>query len=115
MIETIFRNLISNAIKFTKKGEEIFISASQNENDEIQISVKDNGVGMSKDVKANVFNLNRFVTTTGTKEERGTGIGLKLCKDFVERNNGKISVFSEEGLGTEVIVSFPISNEYSLS
>ncbi len=110
MIETTIRNLISNAIKFTKEGKEICISARQNGNDEIQISVIDHGVGMSKNVKDHLFSLKKSVTTAGTNKERGTGFGLKLCKDFVERNNGKISILSEEGIGTEVILTFPKSN-----
>lgn len=107
MIETSIRNLISNAIKFTQEGKEISISANENVNGEIKISVKDRGVGMSKSVQANLFDFNKLTTTNGTNNEKGTGFGLKLCKDFVERNNGTISILSEEGRGTEVIITFP--------
>jgi two-component system sensor histidine kinase/response regulator len=107
MIDTIIRNLVSNAIKFSERDKEIIVAATQS-NKEIQISVKDFGVGMSNSLQAKIFNNEHPVSTRGTNDERGTGFGLKLCKEFVRHNNGKISIKSEEGIGTEIIVHFPL-------
>lgn len=107
MIETTIRNLISNSIKFTNKGGEILISAREYEKDKIRISVKDNGVGMNKIMQANLFENIKTRTTLGTNKEKGTGFGLLISKDFVERNNGNLSILSEEGAGTEAVVFIP--------
>ena len=110
MIDTVLRNLISNAIKFTKTGNEIRIQAVETES-EYRISVKDNGVGMEDEIKEKLFKISEHVTTKGTDQEKGTGLGLILCKEFVEKNGGKIWVESEVGKGSEFI--FTISKKQS--
>ncbi len=112
MLSTILRNLISNAIKFTPKGGKIIISAetkTRNKNlRQIEISVKDTGVGISKEMLAKLFDITENTSTKGTENERGTGLGLILCKEFVEKHGGKIWVESEEGKGSEFIFTLPI-------
>ncbi len=109
MLVTILRNLISNAIKFTPKEGEITIMARTITNDNqkvIEITVKDNGVGISPKVQSKLFKITESVSTKGTEKETGTGLGLILCKEFVEKHNGKIWVESEIGKGS--IFSFTI-------
>jgi len=106
MIDTVIRNLISNAVKYTQTGGEIKI-ACDNAGTNLLVKISDNGVGMSKDVQDNLFKFNGSVTNIGTGGEKGTGLGLYLCKEFVEENNGSLIVHSHENVGTEVIVSLP--------
>lgn len=103
MLKTILRNLLSNAIKFTKREGDIIISAYETENN-VVFSVKDSGIGMSEEMKNNLFKIDKKVRREGTEEEPSTGLGLLLCKDFLEMHNGKIKVESEEGKGSEFIV-----------
>ena len=107
MLNTILRNLISNAIKFTKHGGEIKILSEVNE-DKVEITVKDNGVGMSEKIIEGLFSLEEKNTNVGTANEQGSGLGLILCKDFVEKHGGKIWVKSTEGVGTEFIFSLSL-------
>ena len=106
MIRTILRNLISNALKFTKANGEILISA-QNREKEVVITVADTGIGMSQAVLSQLFTGN--ITARGTKNEKGTGLGLILVKDFVEKNNGTIQIKSEVGKGSEFIFTLPLA------
>jgi signal transduction histidine kinase len=99
MISTVLRNLISNAIKFTRQDGEIIISAEKRAN-EILVSVSDNGVGISTKRIDTLFRLDKSESTTGTAKEQGTGLGLILCKEFIEKHGGKIWVESEEGIGS---------------
>ncbi len=105
MLKTIFRNLVSNAIKFTQKGGTITIKAIETE-DEVQCSVEDTGVGMRKEVSEKIFGITQ-ISTAGTNNEKGTGLGLILCKEFVEKHGGKIWVESEEGKGSKFIFTIP--------
>jgi signal transduction histidine kinase len=107
MLNTILRNLISNAIKFTKQQGEIKILSEINEN-MVEITVKDNGVGISEKDIETLFNLDEKNTNVGTANEQGSGLGLILCKDFIEKNGGKIWVKSVEGVGTEFVFSIPL-------
>lgn len=100
MIETVLRNLISNSIKFTNEGDKIIISAEKNDNT-VTISVKDTGIGMKKEIATNLFKIDKVTVRNGTNNEPGTGLGLLLCKEFVEKHNGIIQVRSEEGIGSE--------------
>jgi PAS domain S-box-containing protein len=108
MIETVLRNLISNAIKFTNESGTIIIKAADTENDMVEFSVKDSGIGMDKDSLSKLFRIDAHHTTLGTKNEKGTGLGLILCKELIEINNGKISVESRKGTGTIFTFSIPV-------
>jgi len=110
MLNTILRNLLSNAIKFTNPEGEIHISSSV-KNNFITISIKDNGVGMSADSIENLFNIENKNCSIGTANEQGSGLGLILCKDFIEKNGGQISVKSTLGKGSEFIFSLPVYKE----
>lgn len=108
MISTLFRNLISNAIKFTKPYGEIAISVEKKPNEYV-FSVSDNGVGIPKDSIDKLFRIDQSFSTNGTNNEKGTGLGLILCKEFVEKHGGKIWVESEEGKGSSFYFTLPIS------
>ena len=110
MIKTVLRNLVSNAIKFTNNGGIININAEKT-NSNVTISVSDNGVGIAPDDITKLFDISQVVTTKGTAKETGTGLGLLLCKEFVEKHGGKIWVESEVGKGSEFKFSLPISGE----
>jgi signal transduction histidine kinase len=98
-ITFVIRNLVSNSIKFTPVDGKIDIKIIEQYN-EISISVIDNGVGMSEQVIERLFKVDHKITSIGTKGEKGTGLGLILCKEFVEKNNGKMSVESEINKGS---------------
>jgi PAS domain S-box-containing protein len=100
MLKTILRNLVSNAIKFTNSGGTIRISAEQRDSN-VTISVADSGVGIPPDNLVKLFDISEVLTTKGTANETGTGLGLLLCKEFVEKHGGKIWVESEVGKGSE--------------
>jgi len=107
MVKTIFRNLLGNAIKYSNSGEEITISASENDQ-LIEICVKDNGIGISTEAQKELFKVDEFNSTAGTNNELGTGLGLLLCKEFVEQLGGGIRVKSEPEKGSEFIFTLPI-------
>jgi signal transduction histidine kinase len=108
MLNAILRNLISNAIKFTNTGGEIDINVCSHQ-DTVEISVKDNGVGMSHKIKNSLFNMNSTNSMRGTNDEKGTGLGLVLCKEFVERHGGRIWVESQEESGSEFKFTLKLS------
>jgi two-component system sensor histidine kinase/response regulator len=110
MLSTVMRNLISNAIKFTKPSGTITVSSAVRQN-ELIISVKDTGVGISLERINKLFKINESCSTQGTYKENGTGLGLILCKEFIEKHDGKIWVESTVGIGTTFYVSLPISIE----
>lgn len=99
MITTIFRNLITNAIKFTPEEGIIRISARE-EGEFIQVSIKDTGIGISPNDIDKLFRIDIQHTTIGTNQEKGTGLGLILCREFAEKNGGRIWVTSKEGKGS---------------
>ncbi|MEH0155296.1 PAS domain-containing sensor histidine kinase [Limibacter armeniacum] len=105
-IYSVLRNLIGNALKFTYKKGKIVIEAIELDN-VVHLAIHDNGVGMSKEVMDWVFRLDKKYTTPGTAKEAGTGMGLVLCKEFVEKNNGKIWVKSKQGKGSTFWVELP--------
>jgi signal transduction histidine kinase len=106
MLQTILRNLISNAIKFTRVGGKIDIVVIQN-NNQLEISVIDNGVGISEDVQNKLFQADINYTSSGTLKEKGSGLGLMLCKESVEKLGGKISFMSELGKGSKFKFTIP--------
>jgi len=109
MLDATLRNLISNAIKFTPKGGEISIKAEAYEKESLftKIVIQDTGIGISKEKQAKLFNISEEVITKGTEDETGTGLGLILCKEFVEKQGGTIWIESEEGKGTSVYFTIP--------
>jgi signal transduction histidine kinase len=108
MINTILRNLISNAIKFTNVGGSIHIYAEQS-NSCVTITVSDNGIGISPDVLSKLFDITQIYSSKGTADEKGTGLGILLCKEFVEKHGGKIWVESELGKGSEFKFTLPLN------
>jgi len=107
MLQAVIRNLVSNAIKFTPKEGQVSISAGLAENYTSVIVVKDSGIGMTKDMVSNLFKLNINSSRPGTEGEHSTGLGLLLCKEFVERHGGELWVESEEGKGSVFYFSIP--------
>ncbi len=107
MVATVLRNLIVNAIKFTHPGGSITISA-QIVNGEILVSVADTGIGIRKEVINGIFGVDYHKSTIGTAKEPGTGLGLMICKEFVERNKGKIWVESKVDAGSTFFFTLPV-------
>ncbi len=111
-IDTVIRNLVSNAIKFTPREGTIAISAyftKQKKKQFVETCVADTGVGMSPEQKVKLFKIDKNTSTPGTENERGTGLGLILCKEFVEKNHGKIRVESKEGEGSKFYFTLPVA------
>ncbi len=110
MIDTVMRNLVSNSIKFTPQGGEIKICINEEPQESLlQISVADNGVGMKDEILSKLFKIDEHVTTKGTEKEKGTGLGLILCKEFIEKHNGKIWAESTLGEGSKFKFTIPYS------
>jgi len=110
MLKTVLRNLVSNAIKFTNNGGTINIIAEENSGN-VTISVSDNGIGIAPADLTKLFDISEVLTTKGTAKETGTGLGLLLCKEFVEKHGGKIWVESEEGKGSRFSFTLPYNSE----
>lgn len=108
MLDAIVRNLVSNAIKFTRKGS-ITVAAKYNKK-EVLFSVRDTGNGISKEVIGKLFKKSSLYTTYGTSGEKGTGLGLELCLDFVEKHGGRIWVESKEGEGSTFYFTIPVKH-----
>lgn len=106
MLKTCLRNLISNALKFSNIDSSIYVSASSDD-DHVTIKVKDSGIGMPPKVKESLFDAAHRPKRQGTQSERGTGLGLLLCKEFIEAHKGTIEVESEVDRGSEFIVRLP--------
>jgi signal transduction histidine kinase len=110
MTNTVIRNLMSNALKYSDAGGKIIIK-SQVKNKMAYISIIDDGVGMTPDQMAQLWNVNTIHTTYGTRDEKGSGLGLLLCKEFIEKQGGEIGVKSEKGKGSEFTFSLPFENK----
>jgi len=108
MIDTVIRNLISNAIKFTKPGGKVSITTFK-EGNFCKIEIADNGIGMSKDIISGIMNLDSKAKRIGTNNETGTGLGLVLCNEMVSMNGGDLSIDSTEGKGTTFTVTLPLT------
>ncbi len=109
MLDSVLRNMISNSIKFTPRGGKIeigIISSSDN-----CVYIKDNGIGMDPEILGNLFKLDQNVSRPGTEKEPSTGLGLLLCKDFVEKHSGRIWAESEEGKGSTFYFTLPFHTE----
>ncbi|MBN1117306.1 MAG: HAMP domain-containing histidine kinase, partial [Bacteroidales bacterium] len=105
MINTVIRNLLTNAIKYTEKGKITVNSRLINNYHEIRIT--DTGIGISDDIRITIFKLDNSKSLQGTRGESGTGLGLIICKEFVEKNGGTIRVESKEGEGSSFIFTVP--------
>jgi signal transduction histidine kinase len=110
MINTILRNLLSNAVKFTNSGGNVNVRANQEDNS-VTVTVSDTGIGISKQHLPELFRIDAHYMRSGTANERGTGLGLILCKEFIERNNGTIWIESEIGKGTTVNFTLPTDSK----
>jgi signal transduction histidine kinase len=108
MIKLVIRNLLSNAIKFTKEAGTIKVESSL-DNGAVQISIIDNGVGISPEQQKQLFDNSTHFSTQGTNREKGTGLGLLICKEFIEKNKGRIWVESELKKGSKFSFTLPVS------
>jgi signal transduction histidine kinase len=106
LTKTILRNLVSNAVKFSNINDNILIQAKKI-NNLINISITDKGIGIPAHNIPKLFRIDQKYSTLGTMNERGTGLGLILCKDFVEKQGGTISVDSKEGEGSVFCFTLP--------
>jgi signal transduction histidine kinase len=106
MVQTIVRNLLSNAIKFTPRGGSVIIKTDVMNMNHASVSIIDNGVGIEESSLSKIFDISNTLHTSGTEDEKSTGLGLILVKDFVEKNKGTIAIDSQKGEGT--IVSFTL-------
>ena len=111
MLESTIRNLVTNAVKFTDKGGKILVSAQAETQSGVQISIKDTGIGMNEKTLENLFRIGELNCRPGTNGEPSTGLGLILCKDFVERHGGKIWAESTEFMGSTFHILFPNSSK----
>jgi signal transduction histidine kinase len=107
MVQTILRNILSNAIKFTPRGGSVLIKSDVAETNNVYISITDSGVGIEKSALSKIYDITSTLHTTGTEGERSTGLGLILVKDFIERNNGTLTIQSQLGTGTVVTFTLP--------
>ncbi|MFY9151476.1 MAG: PAS domain-containing sensor histidine kinase [Prolixibacteraceae bacterium] len=114
MISSILRNLLSNAVKFTRKDGKVTVSSKTTNNDRIEISVNDTGIGISANNIAKLFKIDEKVSSPGTEGETSTGLGLLLCKEFVEKHGGEIWVESELGKGSTFRFWLPVTSENSI-
>lgn len=107
VLKTVLRNIISNAIKYTKREGEVVIKSEIDEK-LCRISIKDNGIGMNRERLNEIENKKVVASFLGTEKEAGSGFGLILCRDFIEKSGGKLKVYSEKDNGTEVVIEFII-------
>jgi signal transduction histidine kinase len=105
-IDTVVRNLMSNAVKFSHPNSDIVISTKHSDK-KIFISIKDSGIGIPFDIQTRLFALNENIVQQGTHHEKGSGLGLTLCKELLTENNGDITMVSVPEKGSEFIISIP--------
>ncbi|WP_113639633.1 sensor histidine kinase [Nubsella zeaxanthinifaciens] len=106
MFQIVIRNILNNAIKFCNEGCEILITASYQNTGMIKVCIKDNGVGIPHDLQEKLF-TDENISSRGTRNEKGTGLGLMICKDFMQRNGGDVTVDSTEGVGSTFCITVP--------
>lgn len=107
MLTSILHNLISNAIKFTHRNGTIVISTEKDDRDILKVCVSDTGAGIAEKDLPRLFKIDQHYTTKGTNQERGTGLGLILCKEFVEKHAGEIWVKSRKDKGSQFYFTLP--------
>ncbi|MCX6228869.1 MAG: ATP-binding protein [Bacteroidia bacterium] len=108
-LHTILRNLLSNSLKFTPAGGQVKVTAKLEEDNRIEVSIQDSGIGMTQEYMDNLFRIDVDTKRQGTQGEQSTGLGLLLCKEFVEKQNGRIWVESEVGVGSTFYFTVPNS------
>lgn len=111
MVQTIVRNIFSNAVKFTPRGGSVKIRTTVNDQNNAVIIISDSGIGIDKDSLPQLFDISNTLRRSGTENEKSTGLGLILVKDFVDKNKGTISVESEKGKGTTVSFTLPTTQQ----
>jgi len=112
LVQQVFNNLLSNALKFTKENGEIIISNKPQERSRfIEFSIKDNGIGIKEENLDKLFNVDAKYTSEGTKGEKGSGLGLSLVKEIIDKHGGEIKVKSTYGKGTEFLFTLPIASD----
>lgn len=109
MLTSVLQNLITNSIKFSNPNSEIKISAASDK-EIVTVSVSDKGIGMDEDTLSKIFSLDHSITTPGTAQEKGTGLGLVLCHEMIEKHSGKIWAASKKGIGTDFHFTLPLIN-----
>lgn len=107
MFKSIIQNLISNSIKFTKESGRILVETSKS-NDNVIIKISDTGIGISEENIKKIFSPDETFSTRGTQDERGSGLGIALCRELVKKNNGAISLESQLNIGTTFTLKFPV-------
>lgn len=112
ILQTVIRNLVSNAVKFTHKGGKIILSAKKIQDKNVEISISDTGIGMSREMVENLFHPIVQTIRKGTEGEPSTGLGMILCKEFVEKHGGRIWVESEVGKGSDFKFTLPMNRDY---
>jgi len=110
MLQTVIRNLVSNAVKFTGKGGQVKVTAIQTSDEYVELFIRDTGIGMSQSMLDDLFRVDVKTSRTGTEGEPSTGLGLLLCKEFIEKNGGKIGVESEVGKGSVFYFTLAVMN-----
>ena len=106
----VIRNLVSNAMKFTPEKGSIYIS-SKKFNGEVHISIRDTGIGIPESMQSKLLNSKGQVSTNGTRGEKGSGLGLQICQEIIQSNNGWINIESSTGKGTTIIVGIKASKK----
>jgi len=109
MINSVIRNLMTNAVKFTDKDKSVEVRVQTKEQD-IEISIVDEGIGIPEENMEKLFRIDEKFKSTGTAGEKGTGLGLIICREFVEKNGGEITVESTPGQGTTFSFTIPTAN-----
>ena len=114
MISTVLRNLINNAIKFTHRNGQVEIHCGLSGRDMVEITVHDNGIGISTEALSKIFKIDEEIVSRGTENETGTGLGLLMTKKVVQKNNGRIWVESEKDKGSTFYFTLPLAVTYDL-
>ena len=108
MVNLVIRNLVDNAIKFTPRGGQVNIRGEM-AGQAVRIAVEDTGVGMPEELRQKIFDPYAHHSEAGTENEKGSGLGLKLCREFIAKHSGDIRVKSTQGRGTTFVFSIPVN------